>query len=248
MAVVFPGWQPVEAKMVHMMELPKPFAEKAAQVERIEARVEPIYVVRLDEQHAVMLTQTQPVDDEGVPMACHPCSGHLGAYFFTLDDRGWRLSGSQHSAVETGLHGHLGETQIIQFAPQRYAFAAKWGSCWQGYCGDWLTLVDLQPGLTKVLAASIPIASSSTGAHYECMEPQTRADDSSPEEQAPIPDCFEVNSTWELAGERLTMRFKEAYWRGDQHQPPPVLNNTAVYRIRNGELVLESGKNPVPPL
>lgn len=246
MVAVFPEWQPAAEKMVQTVALPmQTNGQSAKKIEQVEARIAPLYVVRLDERHAVLLTHTLPVDNQGEPLACHACSSHVGAYFFTQDNSGWRLSARQDSAVEAGLQGNLGKTEIVRFGEQGYAFTAEWGSCWQGYCGSWLVLLGLQADRSVVLSSGIPVAAENIGAYLDCDDGslgKPGGDDEPPHK------CFQVNGSWKPEGEQLVLQFAGSLRDGAKTKPSTAIRETAVYRIANGHLRLESGKNPVPAI
>lgn len=248
MGVAFPGWQPVEEKMRQMVVLPMPSDTGNEIAQKVQARVEPIYVVKLDEQHAVMLTHSLPLDDSGELMVCHACSNYVGAYFFTRDGAGWRMSARQDSAARVGLEGYLGKTEIVEFGRRNYAFAAEWASCWQGTCGSWLVLLGLKPDQAKILAKGIPTAARNTGSYPACDE--TTADKSKTEtvDSEPEQTCFEFVSTWKPSGERMTVHFRGMTWGTGKKHLPVVIDEVAIYRIENGKFTLETGKNPVPKL
>ncbi|WP_394779168.1 hypothetical protein, partial [Undibacterium sp.] len=63
---------PAGAAKIYQVLMPgdQPKSEPTLQT----ATVEPLYVVQLDDTHAVMLTQTLPADEAGNAATCHACS------------------------------------------------------------------------------------------------------------------------------------------------------------------------------
>lgn len=254
MSIVFPGWKKTGPARIQEVELPESGAsENSPQRSITKADIEPIYVVRLDEKHAVMLTHTLPVTDDNQLMDCHACSNYVGAYFFALDDAGWRLTKQQDDAVRTGLEGNLGDTKIVQFGSLGYVFASEWGSCWQGYCGSWLVLAGLQPDRATVLAKGIPMAAQNAGAYADCTERLTNKDASSilPKEQVSMQECFDVSGAWKPDGATLKVIFQSTISSVDDNGrilPRKEARESAIYEVKNGTFTLEKGRNPVPAL
>ena len=97
-----------------------------------------------------------------------PCSQTIGAYFFEQDAAGWRLTGRQDAAPESGVQGEISTTRFHKLANGHYAMTAEWGSCWQGYCGTWLVVLGLEPGKATVLADGIRTSAENDGAYGSC--------------------------------------------------------------------------------
>ncbi|MFZ6645458.1 hypothetical protein ACO0LO_07070 [Undibacterium sp. TJN25] len=232
------------------------------------ATVEPLYVVQLDDAHAVMLTQTLPADEAGNAMTCHACSNYIGAYSFTHDERGWRLSKRQDVVASIGVEGSLGKTSILKTerdGKPAFVFAAEWGSCWQGYCGSWLSLIDLTADGAQQAAADIPSGAESSGATGDCEEapatepakasaaPQDASkpaeDDTDQGKRMSAGPCFDVSSKWVLNGTQLSFDFKGVTRNTEEAGKSKSLvkiNERTVYEMKDGKFALKSGKNPVP--
>lgn len=245
MAIVFPDWQASDGKTVQSIELPSNGGSKQAPAEsKTKAEILPLYVVKLSESHAVMLTQTLPADSSGEPFTCHACQAYVGAYSFTRYPAGWRLTERQDAVTTVGLEGTLGKTQIVRFGENGFLFSAEWGSCWQGYCGHWLALLNLQPDRAIPYAPDLILSAENTGAHVEC--------DSSPGSAIisdPVHQCFDVKGTWKIQGDRLVANFLGHRTDLDpegKRLPTKTVKQRAIYRIEKERLILESGENPVP--
>ena len=115
MAIVFPNWEASGGQAVQPIELPMNDGSKQSPAEsKTNSEILPLYVVKLSESHAVMLTQALPVDSGGEVLACHACQGYVGAYSFTHYPSGWRLTARQDAVAEIGVNGSLGKTQIVR--------------------------------------------------------------------------------------------------------------------------------------
>lgn len=244
MAIVFPDWQGSDGKTVQAIELPMNGDNEQSPAEtKTRSEILPLYVVKLSESHAVMLTQALPVDSNGEALACHACPGYVGAYSFTRYPSGWRLTARQDAVAEIGVNGSLGKTQIVRVGENGFLFTADWGSCWQGYCGHWLALMSLQPDRAIPYAPDL-ISAENTGAHEECGSSPGSAVISDPVHQ-----CFDVKGTWKIQGDRLVANFLGHRTDLDpegKRLPTKTVKQQAIYRIEKERLVLESGENPVP--
>ncbi len=266
MALAFPADPQQPAAKTQQVLIPgdQPKAEAALQT----ATVEPLYVVQLDDTHAVMLTQTLPADEAGNAMTCHACSNYVGAYSFTHDEQGWRLSKRQDVVASIGVEGSLGKTSILKTerdGKPAFVFVSEWGSCWQGYCGSWLSLIDLTADGALQTGADIPSGAESSGATGDCEEapvpePARAAamsqDASKPGENdmdegahAASGPCFDVSSKWVLNGAQLSFDFKGVTRNTEETGKNKALlriSEHTVYEMKDGKFVLKSGKNPVP--
>jgi hypothetical protein len=141
MALVFPDSQGPAAKpgqpdTVSLPEIGNDGKAVPGSAAEQNARVSPREVVKLDDTHAVMLTETVPLDDQGQPMDGHVNGAWLGAYFFEQGPEGWKLASRNDGVDYLGFMGNLGTTKVERIAPQRFALTITNGSCWQGYCGS----------------------------------------------------------------------------------------------------------------
>lgn len=249
MPIAFEGWQPSKAGRLQLIPEATQSKGKKAEEVFLQVSIEPIYVVKLDESHAVMLTEAQSVDEKNQPEQCHACPSYLGAYFFARDEQGWRLSSRQDIVAEIGGNGHMGKTSIVKLGDQGYVFSSEWGSCWQGYCGDWLKLVALRPDAASVLGEAIPLSANNSGAHPDCSEPATARQTADGPDDQPASDCFDVRSTWKAEGDLIKVSFQGEFIDVDddgRQKPPRPVRNQATYAVNKGKLVLQAGENPVP--
>ncbi len=248
MHVVFPSWQSADQGKVQQLDLSATTSAKnKTDAVAVLTEVTPLYVVRLDDTHAAMVTQALPVDDSSKPMDCHACSGTIGAYFFEHKADGWQLAQRQDAVAQSGVEGNIGKTNISKLSDGHYALTAEWGSCWQGYCGSWLVVVGLVPGKATLLAPGIALSADNDGAYGACSALDGAQDDSNQTDEAH--ECFEVSSKWQFQGNRLLVNFEGRLGELDANgKPLPVkkVAQQAAYAIEPGRMVLQAGSNPVP--
>ncbi len=248
MRVAFPSWQSADQGKIQQLDLSATASAKnKADAAAVLTEVTPLYVVRLDDTHAAMLTQALPVDDSNKPMDCHACSGTIGAYFFEHDAVGWRLTQRQDAVAQSGVEGNIGRTNISKLGDGHFALSAEWGSCWQGYCGSWLVVVGLVPGKATLLAPGIPLSAENDGAYGACSALDNAQDDSKESEDAH--ECYDVSGKWQFQGNRLLVNFEGRLGELDANgKPLPVkkVAQQATYAIEPTRMVLQAGNNPVP--
>lgn len=212
----------------------------------IRATVVPLQVVQLDDTHALLLTDVRSGED------CHACPGVLGAYAYERDARGWRLVQRQDAVLSYGGYGRLGQLQVHTLAPGRHAATLLWGSCWQGMCGSWLKVLNLQAAGVQPLDEHLPVAMDNDGAHEACsrldgkplQEPWPKDGPAEPlEHQA----CFQVEGQWRFVAGRLQIDFSGRERAVDDGKLMPVrrIAQRAVYELQPATLKLVAGENPI---
>ncbi|MES2510189.1 MAG: hypothetical protein V4625_09675 [Pseudomonadota bacterium] len=237
--LVFPDWSGT-ASMVQTVDL-SALRKKtsSANTGMQRAQVFPLYVVKLDDIHAVLLTQTLPVGNGEEPHTCHGCSGFVSAYFFTRDDAGWKLSGRQDAVTTSGVEGEIGKTAIARLGEAHYAFTSEWGSCWQGYCGSWLEVVSLRPD--KAVAATLRSSIDNDGVNGACSELDVK---DSAVHSNNVRACHQVVGSWKFAAGHLIGDFRGRLTpTGKSVQK---IHEQATYTFSDGTLRLERGTNPIP--
>ena len=247
MQLPFPGWKADGEGSVQPVDLSATAGKQSkADATQMRAKVTPLYVVRLDDTHAALLTQALPVDDDNTPQSCHACSGNIGAYFFEHGTAGWRLGARQDAVANSGVQGNIGQTQITKLADGHFALTAEWGSCWQGYCGSWLVLIGLQADRATLLHAGIPLSVDNDGAFGACGEldkPTTATADPD------LHECLDVHSQWKIQDSRLLINFEGRVSKPDPDGkllPTQKIAQQTAYAITPGLLTLVRGANPVP--
>ncbi|WP_432726068.1 hypothetical protein [Variovorax sp. W6] len=215
-----------------------------------KAQVSPREVVRLDETHAVMLTEAVPVDDRGQPMNGHPDGAWLGAYFFEQGSEGWKLTGRDDAVDYLGFMGFMGNTTVERMAPRRFALAITNGSCWQGYCGQWLSVYGLETAKVRPLVSAIPLSATNEGADEACEKVLKMQKPDSP----PLRECYNISGTPRFAAAdaedsapgELRIAFKGERTASAKARRVDTVDTTLVYTYRKDAYVLTEGRNPVP--
>lgn len=246
MLLPFPTWQASGPSLVQPVDLSATANDKHnTQPDAKRAEVSPIYVVKLDDTHATMVTDTRPIaEDDKRPYTCHSCPGIIGAYFFEHDANGWRMTARQDAAIQSGVEGNIGTTSVAKLADGHYALASEWGSCWQGYCGTWLVVLGLKPGKATPLSHGIPMSADNDGAHGACS-----ALDTPPTEPEDKYECFDVHGKWKFQQGRLLVNFdgRLSKLNGlNQLFPTEKIRQQTVYEVVKDSLELVRGNNPVP--
>jgi hypothetical protein len=255
MHLPFPSWQTSDQGKVQQLDLSvtAPDKDKAAAVATL-AEVTPLYVVRLDDTHAAMVTQTVPVDEHNQTMTCHACPGTIGAYFFEEANEGWHLTSRQDAVAVSGVEGDIGKTNISKLDDGHFALTAEWGSCWQGYCGTWLVLVGLVPDKATLLSPGIALSADNDGAYGACTaldeSDETKQDAQQAEStDAAAHECFDVSSKWKFQGSNLLLTYEGRLSQLDANGkllPTRDVAQQVIYAIAPGRLTLLTGTNPVP--
>ncbi|MFM9925487.1 hypothetical protein VLK31_21030 [Variovorax sp. H27-G14] len=259
MALVFPDSQGPNAKpeqpdAVSLPEIGNDGKSVPGSTAEQNARVSPREVVKLDDTHAVMLTETVPVDDQGQAMDGHANGAWLGAYFFEQGPEGWKLTSRTDGVDYLGFMGNLGTTKIERMAPRRYALTITNGSCWQGYCGEWLAVYALDAGKVRPVTPSIAMSASNEGASEGCDKP-SRPESLQEPQQA---ECYDISGTPAFTpaftpgpddntpGEmRIAFKGTRTVVNGKSRHTENI-DNTLVYAWRKDAYVLTEGRNPVP--
>lgn len=254
MALVFPDSQGANAKpeqpdVVSLPEIGNDGKSVPGSTAEQKARVSPREVVKLDDTHAVMLTETVPVDEQGQAMDGHVSGAWLGAYFFEQGADGWRLASRNDGVDYLGFMGNLGTTKVERTAPQRFALTITNGSCWQGYCGEWLSVYALEAGKVRAVVSAIPLSASNEGADEACEKVLK----SGKPEEPPQGACYDISGAPAfVAGADddtpgdMHITFKGVRTANTKNRRVDTVDSTLVYAWRKDAYVLTNGKNPVP--
>lgn len=245
MVLPFPGWTPTGNDKVQPVDLSATTDTPVeVGVAGTSAEISPLYVVRLDDTHAALVTQVLPVDENNRPYDCHACSGTIGAYFFEHSVDGWHMITRQDSVAISGVEGDIGRTSITKLEEGHFAVAAEWGSCWQGYCGRWLVVVGLQGDLATRLNPGIALSVDNDGAQGACS-----ALDSPTPAKEERSECLDIQSEWKFQGNHLQVlyngRLSQLGTNGEL-LPTKKIRERTIYVATPGELTLISGSVPIP--
>ena len=242
---VFPGWPAQAAGAVQPLDWSS-LHGNANGAQPTPAWVAPIGVVAFDATHAALVTRAVRVDDHGQPDDCHACGVVVGAYFFHREGGRWQLAARQDAVLEAGAQGSIGTTRLHRVADGQFVLSADWGSCWQGVCGSWLTLVGLRPDHATVLSDGVRLSVDNDGVAGACSALDRHAAG-----QPATGPCLDVRSTWKLDGRDLTVHFTgRMRVPGAHHRLRPVqrIDTATVYRLSASSMVLLKGRDPVPAL
>jgi hypothetical protein len=250
MALVFPGWEDKDDGRNGTVKLPDtglPSLPRSGSEAEQQADITPREVVRLDDTHAVMLTETVPLDGQGQPINSHVSGAWLGAYFFEQGNDGWTLSKRSDGVDYLGFMGNIGQTKVERIAPQRFVLTTTSGSCWQGNCGSWFSVYELGASAVHEMVTSIPLSAENGGSDEAC---ELVLNNERPESPA-RGNCFDVDGAPEFAlgtddepGEmRIVYSGKQTARANGRAE---TIDRTIVYSYRKGTYVAGEGRNPVP--
>ncbi|MGT2433543.1 hypothetical protein ACU4GI_02115 [Cupriavidus basilensis] len=259
--LAFPGWRDDDKGRVVRARLPDQEYKGKGEAPLVEDTIDvkPIQVIRLDDTHAVMLTEGVTVDEGGTRNDSHAAGAWLGAYFFTRNGEAWQLDRRVDGYDYTGVEGSLGQSSVTKISATDFALTQTWGSCWQGYCGSWASVYRLAPGQISTLLDSVAMSAENSGALEPCADalagkplaPAERGTDSQDDgEQV----CYQVEGKPAFAlgtdapGElTLTFQGEEVKVPGGAAKPRRrSLDAVMRYRFQDGRYLVSQGQNPVP--
>ncbi len=271
MHAVFPHWHEGNDPGARDVEVALPERDDSGRIRRTAgaaktaaARIEiaPREVIRLDDTHAVMLTEGVSVDDGGVRDDSYASGAWLGAYFFRHDATGWVLEQRMDGVDYLGVAGTLGDTSVARIGADEFGLIVTGGGCWQGFCGTWASVYGIKPGHVATYASTIPTDGNNLGASGDCDAALKAADTAhgAASETDVIattgtgspPSCFDINGKLSLATaadgtSEMRIHFDGAQTSGSSDEPAVrTIHQTAVYRLHDGKYVLATGHNPVP--
>jgi hypothetical protein len=269
MALVFPGWGDSAASHLQTVILPGPMPGHAGWGPG-PARViaEPRLVLRTDADHVTLIAGLTPVTQDGKPAVGQLTPMALAAYQFEQHDANWAAAARQGVFAWRGFYG-TANVRAIALSPQRQGIGVEYGSCWDGYCGTWLALYEVDKGaVRREPAVEMALSGSNTGSAADCprrLQPllKPRAPETAGA-SAPMParesghpdshDCYAIESSWTIAPSRglpgdLTIRYQGAMSRAEAYAAPPApVDQRQVLRYGSGKYRAISGFNPVPPI
>jgi hypothetical protein len=249
MVLPFPSWTPTGDAKVQPVDLSATTdTPTEVGVSGTSAEISPLYVVRLDDTHAALVTQVLPVDENNRPYDGHASSGMIGAYFFEHSAAGWRMVTRQDSVAISGVEGNIGKTSITKLDEGHFAVTAEWGSCWQGYCGRWLVVVGLQGELASLLHSGIALSVDNDGAHGACsaLDHSASAKEDAKDGSG---ECLDIQSEWKFQGNHLLVSYNgrlSQMGANGELLPTKKIRERAIYAATPGELTLISGSDPIP--
>jgi hypothetical protein len=267
-SLAFPGWSEGVGGRLQTVSLPRMpgmsrepglavWSEGANRV-----LVDPRLVLRTDASHLTLIAGLVPATESGKPAVSHVLPMALGAYQFERHGGSWRLAGRQGVFAMRGFFGEA-TVRAVPLSSQRQGIAVEYGSCWQGYCGTWMSLYELDKGTVRQEpAVEMALSGINVDATSDCMrrlQPLIK-----PHAQEPHPDdgkvagdshnCYAIESSWAVESSReqpgdLVIRYQGAMSRAEAHlAPPAAIDQRQVLRYSGGKYRAVSGFNPVPPI
>jgi len=265
-ALAFPGWSDSAAGRVQTVTLPRlpGMSRKHRSAWSEGARrvvAEPKLVVRVDATHLTLIAGLVPADEGSQRAVDHTTPMALAAYQFEQRKGAWKLAGRQGVFA---LRGFFGEANLraVTLSSQRQAVAVEYGSCWQGYCGTWLALYELDKGMARQEpAVEMALSGINVNSATDCArrlqplikpQPQDAVEDNTVGPQSH--DCYAIESNWTIEPSRsepgdFAIHYQGAISRADAHTlPPSAIDQRQVLRYNGGKYRAISGFNPVPPI
>jgi hypothetical protein len=266
-ALAFPGWSDNPAGRIQTVTVPRlPGTSRNGRTAWNEGAMrvlaEPKLVVRLDATHLTLIAGLVPAGDHGNAAVDHTTPMALAAYQFEQRGGTWTPLGRQGMFA---LRGFFGEASVraVPLSAQRQALAVEYGSCWQGYCGTWMALYELDKGVVRQEpVVETALSGVNVNASTDCLrrlqpliKPQSYDTDVHEENVASdTHDCYAIESSWSIDAGRaqpgdLLIHYKGAISRADAHAAPPSqVDQRQVLRYGSGKYRAVSGFNPVPPI
>jgi hypothetical protein len=131
-------------------------------------RITPLGRIVQDPSHVALITARARSNEEGVIQAAHPDQAVIGAYLFSRRQNGWRLVTRADNVVSAGFFGALDSIEVTRISATTHAISILSSSCWQGYCGTWLTVIGLGSNHIEVWGDGIRLAANDIAAKEEC--------------------------------------------------------------------------------
>jgi hypothetical protein len=265
MTLAFPGWADSTAGRVQTVTLPAPgpgYAGWSGGPARVIA--EPKLVLRLDGGHLTMVAGLAPAGEDGKPAAGQLTPMALASYQFEQHGNGWILAGHQGVFAWRGFYG-AANVRAVPLSAQHQGIGVEYGSCWDGYCGTWMALYEMDKGsVRREPAVEMALSGTNADSAADCgrrlqplVKPRTPGTTSAsvPERgRADVHDCYAIESSWTIDASRdqpgdLVIRYQGAMSRADAHlAAPAAVDQRQVLRYSGGKYRAVSGFNPVPPI
>jgi hypothetical protein len=269
MALAFPGWVDSPAARLQTVSLPAPapgaFRDGwSAGQARVTA--EPKLVLRLDPGHVMLIAGLVPAGEDGKPAASQLTPMALASYRFEQHGAGWVLAGRQGVFAWRGFNG-TAQVRAVALSAQRQGIGIEYGSCWDGYCGTWMALYEVDKGaVRREPAVEMALSGSNADSAADCtrrLQPllKPRAPEVAqlaafaPEAGRPEShDCYAIDSSWTIDPSRdqpgdIVVRYQGAMSRAEAWLAAPMpVDQRQVLRYGSGKYRAVSGFNPVPPI
>jgi hypothetical protein len=131
----------------------------------------PMSVIRLDDQHAVMVTRALQTNPMGANPSCSTtgCTYAIGAYFFTQSESKWKLTKRQE-VVDTA-HSSLSPAQahVDRWPGHGVLFSIRMPSYYRSDTNEWVLLMGLEPDRVT-FSRSISLSEDITNDDENCTD------------------------------------------------------------------------------
>jgi hypothetical protein len=257
--IVFPAWQDADGKRVQLVTLPES-AEGWGTGGPIRVEVQPKAAVRTSSRSMILVVGLAPTGD-GEVFASHALPMGLSAYHFRLEDGRWILAGRQEGFA---YEGFFAEALVRPLALSRNvaAVGVESGSCWQGYCGSWMSVYQLgENGVIAKPVAHMALDGYNYNSAGDCrrrlrplveVEPGDIHDDDVPGDSHA---CYKIKGEVSVEPSNgaqpgdLVVRYQGAMSAPAVNSAPPTaVSQSLVLRYENGEYRVISGTNPIPSI
>lgn len=267
-ALVFPGWSDTRAGRLQSVTPPPspgtPFSGWSLGPTRVI--VEPKLVLRTDADHLTLIASMLPAGEDGKPAVAHMTPVGLAAYQFARAGSAWKVVTRQGIFAWRGFFGEARLQQVaLTSAPKqpRQAVGVEYGSCWDGYCGTWLALYEVDnKGVRREPVVETALSGNNVDGAPDCLrrlQPliKTHQQDANVHDDGSPPaghDCYMVEGNWSIEAGReqpgdLSVHYQGAISRADVHGlPAATIDQRHVLRYSDGKYRAVSGFNPVPPI
>ncbi|ALK95329.1 hypothetical protein AB595_26520 [Massilia sp. WF1] len=269
MALAFPGWTDHPSAHVQTVSLPGPApgaGRDGWSAGQVRVIAEPKLVLRLDNGRLMLIAGLAPAGEDGKPAASQLTPMALASYQFEQRGGAWTLIGRQGVFAWRGFNG-TANVQAVALSAQRQGIGIEYGSCWDGYCGTWMALYEVDKGaVRREPAVELALSGSNADSTADCarrlqplVKPGTPALASAPV-SAPAGgrpdshDCYAIESSWTVDASHeqpgdLVVRYQGAMSRAEAYLAPPApVDQRQVLRYGSGKYRAVSGFNPVPPI
>jgi hypothetical protein len=262
--LVFQGWSETHAGRLQTVALPASggaaYAGWGAGARRVI--VDPKLVLPLDADHLTLVATMVPAGDDGKAAATHMTPAALAAYQFARAGASWKVTGRQGIFAWRGFFGEA-TLRAVELAAHRQAIGVEYGSCWDGYCGTWMALYELDShAVRREPAVELALSGNDVDGAPDCarrlhplLKPHPQEggahDDGSP---PAAHDCYMMESSWNIEPSHdqpgdLVIHYQGAISRGDSYAGPPVaIDQRQVLHYSSGKYRAVSGFDPVPPI
>jgi hypothetical protein len=264
--LAFPGWNDSTAGRVHNAALPAipgmAHTHAGWNQGMYRVLVDPKLVLRTDATHLTLIAGLVPAGDDGRSSAVRATPMALAAYQFEQHGGTWGVSGRQGIFALRGFSGAAAVREVA-LAARRPAVAVEYGSCWQGYCGTWLAVYEVNRDVVRhepaveLALSGINVDSAADCARRLAPLVKPHAPDPARSDDGGAPDthdCYAIESSWTIDATHdrpgdFTIHYQGAISRAEAPAAAPAaIDQRQVLRYGNGKYRAISGFSPVPAI